>query len=62
MNDKLEAVKKYFNGVKIEWGKITWPERQQVVAETFFVVVIIFVFTVFIYLVDIILNALLSKF
>ena len=66
MNDTLEKTKNsiitYFKGVKTEWGKITWPEKHQVVVETFFVVAIVFVFTVFIYVVDIIFNALLSKF
>ncbi len=66
MNDTLETAKKnitsYFKGVRTEWGKITWPEKNQVVVETFFVVAIVFVFTVFIYFVDIIFNALLSKF
>ena len=56
MNDKTlnlkNAVASYFKGVKTEWGKITWPEKNQVVVETFFVVAIVFVFTVFIYLVD----------
>lgn len=64
MNDTLEktknAVTTYFRGVRTEWGKITWPEKNQVVTETFFVVAIVFVFTVFIYVVDIIFNALLS--
>ena len=64
MNDTLESTKNaistYFRGVKTEWGKITWPERHQVVAETFFVIAIVFIFTVFIYVVDIIFNALLS--
>ena len=50
----------YFKGVRMEWGKITWPEKHQVVVETFFVVAIVFVFTVFIYFVDIIFDALLS--
>ncbi len=66
MNDNLQntknAITSYFRGVKTEWGKITWPEKQQVVVETFFVVAIVFIFTVFIYFVDIIFNALLSKF
>ena len=66
MNDKLEntlrAITTYFRGVRTEWGKITWPEKNQVVVETFFVVAIVFIFTVFIYFVDIIFNALLSKF
>ena len=66
MNDNFtntkEAILSYFKGVKTEWGKITWPEKHQVIVETFFVVAIVFVFTVFIYFVDIIFNALLSKF
>ena len=66
MNEALETAKKnivtYFKGVRTEWGKITWPEKNQVVVETFFVVAIVFIFTVFIYFVDIIFNALLSKF
>ena len=66
MNDNFEntknAITSYFRGVRTEWGKITWPEKQQVIVETFFVVAIVFIFTVFIYFVDIIFNALLSKF
>ena len=66
MNDTFETAKKniitYFKGVKTEFGKITWPEKNQVVVETFFVVAIVFIFTVFIYVVDILFNALLSKF
>ena len=65
MNDTFETIKKnvitYFKGVKTEWGKITWPEKHQVVVETFFVVAIVFIFTVFIYFVDVIFNMLLSK-
>ena len=56
MNDNFQntknAIVTYFKGVKMEWGKITWPEKQQVVVETFFVVTIVFVFTLFIFLVD----------
>ena len=56
MNDKFQntknAIVTYFKGVKMEWGKITWPEKQQVVVETFFVVAIVFIFTLFIFLVD----------
>ena len=66
MNDKFENAKKnfisYFKGVRTEWGKITWPEKHQVVVETFFVVAIVFIFTIFIYFVDIIFNFMLSKF
>ena len=47
-----ESITTYFRGVRTEWGKITWPEKHQVVVETFFVVAIVFIFTVFIFLVD----------
>ena len=66
MNDIIEKTKQntilYFRGVKSEWGKITWPEKNQVVVETVFVIAIVLTFTVFIYAVDIIFNALLAKF
>lgn len=54
------SVKTYFRGVRTEWGKITWPENRQVVAETVFVVAIVFVFTVAVYLMDIIFKSLLG--
>lgn len=66
MNDSLGKTKQsiitYFKGVRTEWGKITWPEKHQVVVETLFVVAIVFTFTVFIYAVDVLFNALLAKF
>ena len=62
MNDSFEKLTTYFRGVRTEWGKITWPEKNQVVVETFFVVAIVIVFTVFIYAVDILFNALLANF
>ena len=65
MNDNFENIKRnlitYFKGVRTEWGKITWPEKNQVVVETFLVIAIVFIFTVFIYFVDIIFDWILSK-
>ncbi len=60
MNESVEAIKTYFKGVKNEWGKISWPERKQVVFETLSVIVIVFVFTVAIYLMDLLFKGLLS--
>ena len=54
MNTAVNTIKTYLKGVRSEWGKITWPERRQVFAETLFVVVIVFVFTVSVYLMDVI--------
>ncbi len=60
MNEVLDSIKTYFKGVKTEWGRISWPERKQVVAETISVIVIVFAFTVAIYLIDLIFKGLLS--
>ena len=60
MNETLEAIKTYLKGVKTEWGKVSWPEKKQVVFETLSVIVIVFVFTVAIYLMDLIFKGLLS--
>lgn len=53
MNKALDAIKMYLKGVRSEWGKINWPERRQVFAETLFVVIIVFVFTIMVYFLDI---------
>jgi len=53
MNETINAIMTYLRGVRAEWGKITWPERQQVISETLFVVVIVVVFTVSVYFMDI---------
>ncbi|MBR3890177.1 preprotein translocase subunit SecE [bacterium] len=62
MNNTLNGIMAYLKSVKLEWAKITWPERKQVVAETLAVVVIVFLFTVSVYLIDIIFKAVLSVF
>ena len=44
----------YFKGVKSEWGKVTWPDRKQVISLTMIVIVIVFAFTIYTYALDII--------
>ena len=51
--DIVKDTKAYFKGVKSEWGKITWPLRQQVFMETIIVLIVVAVITAFVYLVDI---------
>ena len=58
MNDNLNAIQTYFRGVRTEWGKISWPEKKQVVAETVFVIGIVFVLTLFVYIIDLIYKGL----
>lgn len=47
-----ESVKSYLKGVKSEWGKITWPERRQVVFETILVLIVVVFFTTVVYSLD----------
>ncbi len=60
MSEALEAIKTYFKGVKTEWGKVSWPEKRTVIFETCSVVVIVFVFTIAIYLMDLLFKGLLG--
>ena len=60
MNETLNAITTYFKGVKTEWGKISWPEKRQVVFETFAVIVIVCMFTISIYLMDLLFKWILS--
>ena len=50
----------YFKGVKSEWGKVTWPEKNQIVVETLIVIFVVAAFTVAVYLMDIIFKGLLG--
>lgn len=60
MNETVNAIQTYFKGVRSEWGKIIWPERRQVIVETVFVIAIVTVFTVAVYLMDLIFKGLFS--
>ena len=60
LSNMTNSIRTYFRGVRTEWGKISWPEKRQVVAETLFVIVIVFVFILAIYLMDIIFKGLLG--
>lgn len=55
-----ETLQSYFKGVKSEWGKVTWPERKQVISETFVVLGVVTFFTVFVYLIDVVYSVLLQ--
>ena len=60
MNDTLNGIMKDLKSVRLEWAKITWPERRQVIAETLAVLAIIILFTVAVYLIDIVFRAILG--
>lgn len=60
MNETVNKIVAYLKAVRLEWSKVNWPERKQVIAETLFVIVIVFGFTVSVYLLDIIYKAVLG--
>jgi preprotein translocase subunit SecE len=47
-----DGIKTYLKGVRSEWGKITWPERRQIVVETFVVLGVVFFFTLVVFILD----------
>lgn len=50
----------YFKGVKAEWGKVTWPEKHQIIVETGIVLFVVITFTVAVFLMDKIFGFLLG--
>jgi len=51
--DMKSAIKTYFKGVKSEWGKITWPQKPQIVGETIIVLIVVAFVSAVVYIVDI---------
>ena len=58
--DFKESLIVYFRGVKAEWGKVSWPLKQQVIVETGVVIAVVTFFTVVVYLMDILFKGLLG--
>ncbi len=55
-----DSLKNYFKGVKAEWGKISWPQKPQIVSETIIVFIVVVFFTLFTYIVDLIFKGILG--
>lgn len=55
-----DSLKNYFKGVRAEWGKISWPQKPQIVSETIIVFIVVVFFTLFTYIVDLIFKGLLG--
>ena len=51
-----EQLKDYFKGVRSEWHKVTWPDKQQIIHETLIVIVVTALVTTLIFLIDVILR------
>ena len=50
----------YFKGVKSEWGKVIWPEKPQVAANFFWVIIICTFFTLLIFGLDVAFDKILG--
>lgn len=48
-----DSVTEYFKGVRSEWNKISWPERQQIVSETLVVIAVTTFATLLIFFIDV---------
>jgi len=55
----VQKVKSFFESVKIELGKVTWPTRKETVATTGVVVVIIFLISIYLGACDLVLAKLM---
>ncbi len=55
-----ESVTTYFKGVKAEWGKISWPQKNQIIFETGVVLFVVIAFTIIGFLMDIIFKGILG--
>ena len=55
-----ESLTTYFKGVKAEWGKISWPQKNQIIFETGVVLFVVITFTILVFLMDVIFKGLLG--
>ncbi|KPL17448.1 MAG: preprotein translocase subunit SecE [candidate division Zixibacteria bacterium SM23_81] len=57
----LDRIVKFFKEVKVELGKVTWPNRQELIGSTIIVVVLSLVMAVYIGILDFILSSLFGR-
>jgi len=48
-----DSIITYLKGVRAEWDKVTWPDKRQVAVETVIVLVVVFFFTLLVYIYDV---------
>ena len=48
-----DSLTEYLKGVRSEWNKISWPERQQIVSETLVVIAVTTFATLLIFFIDV---------
>ncbi len=52
ISQKISKITQFFREVKIELKKVTWPTRKQTVSSTIVVIVLVFIISLFLGLVD----------
>lgn len=55
----MQKIMTFFESVKIELGKVTWPTRKETVATTGVVVMIVFVISIYLGACDVVLSKLM---
>jgi preprotein translocase subunit SecE len=55
----MQKITMFFESVKIELGKVTWPTRKETVATTSVVVIIVFLISIYLGACDIVLSKLM---
>ena len=56
----LNKIREFFHDVLVEFRKVTWPSRREVVGSTTVVIVVVLVLAVFLAVVDITLSRLIG--
>ena len=56
----MEQLTTYLQGVRSEWGKITWPTQQQIIGQTIVVLVVVAITTLFLFVLDYSLHFIIS--
>ncbi len=60
MREWIDKATRFFTEVRVELGKVSWPERRQVIGSTAVVIVSVFLISFFLGLVDILLEKVIS--
>ncbi len=58
----FKKIKKFLDEVKVEMSKVSWPTHQELVNSTIIVVVVSLLFTVYIFLADLLISQIVKIF
>ena len=58
----ISKITKFFNDVKVEMAKVSWPTREELINSTMIVAVVSIIFTTFIFVADLILSRVIQLF